>query len=452
MTGTVSEKTYLWSRVLENIRDKLNDQNIFEAFFANSYIRDIEGKTIVVVVNSGLAKTILETRYIDLLDQAVIEVFQSQYDLSLIKEEDAEKMEAVEEAKPRFFADSRLRPEYTFKNFVMGASNREAYQASLLVARDPGKPFNPLLIYSNSGLGKTHLLNAIGNRVRESFPGMKVLYTTAADFIDEYIKFARGNTQEESLATYFKTNVDVFLVDDIQLLVGRPKTMEMFFMVFSSLYAQHKQIVITSDQHPNLLDGLDDRLRTRFISGLTLSIEPPDLVTSEGILKSRITANGLDLDDFEPDVIPFLAQRFSSSVRELEEALNRLLFYTINIKPTKHIDLAIAKEAIQGLVKIQDDQGKITDQKIISTVADYYNLTPSQITGRIRTSQIALARHICMYLMRSILDDPFAKIGKALGGKDHATVMSGVQKVEKELKTNPQMKEAIDELKNRLGA
>lgn len=450
MNGTVSEIALLWEKVLSKVKSKLNDQNIFEAFFANSYVGKIEGQTLYVVVNSGLAATLLETKYIDLIDRSLLDTLGTTFDLKFVTEDEIAKEEPAKTEKPKFFSESRLNPGYTFKSFVVGATNREAYQASILVAKDPGKTFNPLLVYSDSGLGKTHLLHSIGNSLRETYPNMKVLYCTAADFVDEYVKYASGEKEGESLASYFKSNVDVFLVDDIQFLVGKKKTMEMFFVVFSTLYNQGKQIVITSDQHPNDLDGLDQRLRTRFVQGLTLSIRPPDLPTSEGILKARIETNGLDLNDFEPDVIPFISQRFSSNVRELEEALNRLLFYTINIKPTKHIDLAVATEAMQDLIGVQENQTKLSETKIINVVADYYNITPSQITGKIRTSQIAMARHICMYLMRDVMDIPFVKIGQALGGKDHATVISGVQKVEKALKTDAQMQQAISELKARL--
>ncbi|MDO5329999.1 MAG: chromosomal replication initiator protein DnaA [Bacillota bacterium] len=446
----MSEIALLWEKVLSKVKSKLNDQNIFEAFFANSYVGKIEGQTLYVVVNSGLAATLLETKYIDLIDRSLLDTLGTTFDLKFVTEDEIAKEEPAKTEKPKFFSESRLNPGYTFKSFVVGATNREAYQASILVAKDPGKTFNPLLVYSDSGLGKTHLLHSIGNSLRETYPNMKVLYCTAADFVDEYVKYASGEKEGESLASYFKSNVDVFLVDDIQFLVGKKKTMEMFFVVFSTLYNQGKQIVITSDQHPNDLDGLDQRLRTRFVQGLTLSIRPPDLPTSEGILKARIETNGLDLNDFEPDVIPFISQRFSSNVRELEEALNRLLFYTINIKPTKHIDLAVATEAMQDLIGVQENQTKLSETKIINVVADYYNITPSQITGKIRTSQIAMARHICMYLMRDVMDIPFVKIGQALGGKDHATVISGVQKVEKALKTDAQMQQAISELKARL--
>lgn len=448
--GTVSEIASLWARVLEKAKEMLNDKNVFEAFFASSYIDRFEGSTAYVVVNSGLARQLLEAKYMRLLNDAVLTATGTNFDLKLITEDEIKEEPAPEEKKQVFFKDASLNPNFNFQNFVVGASNREAYQASLMIARSPGKFYNPLLIYGGSGLGKTHLLQAIGNSLKETYPTLRVLYITAADFIDEYVGYVRGQKDGETLQGFFKNSVDVFLVDDIQFLVGKAMTMEMFFVIFSTLHSQNKQIVITSDQHPNQLDGLDDRLKTRFIAGLTLDVKAPDLPTSEEILRARISADGLDVNDFDPEVITFLAKRFSSSIRELEEALNRLLFYTINIKPSKHIDLALASEAIQGLIRVQDDESKLSDSKIIATVADYYSLTPSQITGKIRTSQIAMARHIAMYLMRTLLDDPFQKIGKALGGKDHATVINGVQKVEKALKTDPEMQAAINELTSKL--
>ena len=450
MVQTVSEVVALWSRILEKAKVKLNDQRVFDSFLADSYIDHIDNQTLYVVVNSGLAAEILHTKYQSILDESVQESTGTNFQLLFLQKSEIKKEAEQKAVTPAFFADSHLNPSYTFKSFVVGASNREAYQASLMVARTPGKLYNPLLIYSDSGLGKTHLLHAIGNSIKEMYPTTRVLYATAADFVDEYVKYAQGSKDGESLASFFKNSVDVFLVDDIQFLVGKRGTMEMFFVVFSALYNQGKQIVITSDQHPNSLDGLDQLLKTRFIQGLAIDIKKPDVSTSEQILRMKIEASGLNVNDFDGDVISFFAERFSSSVRELEEALNRLLFYTINIKPSKHIDLPTAMEAISGLINVQDDQTKLSENKVIAVVADYYNLTPSQLTGKIRTSQIAMARHIAMYLIRTILDVPFTKIGILFGGKDHATVMNGVQKVENELKSNEAMQKAISDLKAKL--
>ena len=450
MNSTVSEITQIWDHILLKIRDRLNDQKVYDSFFDQTYIDSLDGSTMIVVTNSQLAPLIIESKYKDMVNRCVEEVTGTNFSIRFVEKGEAKKLQEEKKEKPSFFVDSHLDGKFTFESFVVGDSNREAYQASLMISKNPGKLFNPLLLYSDSGLGKTHLMQAIGNAIREELPNSKVLYVAAADFVDEYVKFAQGYKEEQSLTQYFKTDVDCLLIDDIQFLIGKKKTMEMFFVVFADLEKAGKQIVITSDQHPNLLDGLDDRLKSRFQAGLVLSIKRPDLATSAEILRAKISAGGLDVADFDEDVIAFLASRFSNNVRELEGALNRLLFYTINMNPTKHITMEVATEAIQGLISVQDDRTKLSEGRIVAAVADYYNLTPSQLTGKIRTSQIALARHIAMYLMKTMLQLPFTKIGQYFGGRDHATAMKGVEKVEKSLKFDPDMRKAVDELKAKL--
>lgn len=450
MNSTVSEITQLWDHVLLKIHERLNDQRVYDSFFDKTYVDSLDGSTMIVVTNSSLAPIIIDTKYRELVDRCVQDVTGTNFQIKFVEKGELKKVQEEQKEKPAFFVDSHLDPKFTLENFVVGDSNREAYQASLMISKNPGKFFNPLLLYSDSGLGKTHLTQAIGNAIREEIPGKKVLYVAAADFVDEYVKFAQGYKEEQSLTQYFKTDVDCLLIDDIQFLIGKKKTMEMFFVIFADLEKAGKQIVITSDQHPNLLDGLDDRLKSRFQAGLVLSIKRPDLATSAEILRTKITASGLDVNDFDEDVIAFLASRFSNNVRELEGALNRLLFYTINMKPTKHITMDVATEAIQGLVSLSDESARLSESRIVSVVADYYNLTPSQLTGKIRTSQIALARHIAMYLIKSMLQLPFTKIGTYFGGRDHATAMKGVEKVEKSLRVDPDMRKAVDELKAKL--
>ena len=453
MPETVTEIAKIWERALERIKDRINDSAVYDVFFGHTYIESIKGKTIIIAADTKLAVKVLDDKYKDLVIQVLAEVTGTDYGVEFTQFSGEEPKTASQEetGKTNFFADARLNPNMTFENFVVGNPNRQAYQAALITSRAPGSMYNPLLLYSDSGLGKTHLLQAIGNAIKAERPTTKILCISASDFVDEYIKYVTGYKEDQSMTSWFKSEVDVFLLDDIQFLMGKKKTMEIFFVIFAELVSRNKQIVITSDQHPNHLEGLDDRLKTRFSQGLVLSLERPDLATSEEILRRKIISGGLDINDFEPEVISFLAGRFSRNVRELEGALNRLLFYTVNIKPSKHIDMAIATEAIQGLVAAQDSDSKLTETRIIATVADYYNLTPSQITGRIRTSQIALARHIAMYLDKALLNTPFTKIGLAFGGKDHATVMKGVEKVENALRDDPDMQKAVAELKAKLG-
>ncbi|MCH3909441.1 MAG: chromosomal replication initiator protein DnaA [Bacilli bacterium] len=450
MDSTVSEIASLWDRILLRIKEKINDQIVYDSFFEGSYLYSINGSTMLVVVNTELAVQILSTQYIEMVNSVVMDVTESNYEIRFIQSSDIKKNKEVKQAKPAFFADSYLNKGFTFKNFVVGDSNREAYQAALMVSQHPGKLFNPVLIFGNSGLGKTHLLQAIGNSINDRFPTLKVLYVTAEDFFTEFMKYLQGDKDGNSIVDWFKNNVDVLLIDDVQFLVNKQKTEETFFSIYNSFHAAGKQVVITADQHPKNLNGLDERLKSRFISGLPLSINPPEKETCEAILRMKISANGLDVNDFDPDVISYFAEKFRSNIRELEGALDRLIFYIITIKPTKHVNLETAMASVQSLVDVENDKAKLSETKIINTVADYYNLSSVQLTGKVRTSQIAMARHIAMYLIRDMLDIPFTKIGAIFGGKDHATVMNGVNKVEKNLKEDKELLKAVTELRSRL--
>jgi chromosomal replication initiator protein len=392
----------------------------------------------------------LSTTYAQLIKDVVNEITQSNYDLKFItKDEIPVAKEASFINKPTFFANAKIVQHLTFDNFIVGdTSNLQAFQASLMIASNPGKLYNPLFIYSASGLGKTHLLHAIGNYVKDNSPSLRVLYISADDFVDEFIKFAKGDKENESMKDYFKS-VDVLLVDDVQFLAEKPKTEEMFFHIFNNLVNANKQIVLTSDRHPSELKGLESRLVSRFSQGLQINITVPDLKTCEEILRAKISANNLDVRDFDDDVITFFAEKFGSNVRELEGSLNRLLFYVTTIKKTKRVTMDIALDSVQSLISVYDAKTKLTESKVVAVVADYYNLTSTQLTGRNRNSQIAMARHIAMYLVRELMDLPFARVGKVFG-RDHTTVISAVDKVEKLLKTDQELLKALDDLKTRL--
>jgi chromosomal replication initiator protein len=450
MENSVSEIAALWDRILLKIKAKMNDQLVYDSFFEGSYIDSIQDNQMIVVANSGLAVSILSTKYKDMVDGIVHEATESNFQIKFVEKDDIKKTVEIKPVKPAFFADSEINPQYTFKNYVVGPSNREAYQASLMISQNPGKLFNPLLIFGGSGLGKTHLLHAIGNAVKEKFPTTRVLYVHAQEFLNEFIKYVQGDNEGTNLVEWFKNSVDLLLVDDVQFLANKPRTEETFFSIYNNFYSAGKQVVLTSDQNPTLLNGLDERLKTRFVSGLPLAIKPIEKETCESILRLKIEANGLNVNDFDPDVITYFATTFGKNVRVLEGALDRLLFYTVNIHQAKHIDLKVAMDSVSSLEGAEDAKTQLSEDKIINAVADYYSLAPYQLTGKIRTSQIAMARHIAMYLIRTMLDVPFTKIGQTFGGKDHATVMNGVEKVENSIKTDKALAKAVSELETRL--
>lgn len=452
MLKTVSEKKRIWDKVLLEIESKLQDRHIFDSFFSQTYIHSIDNDTIIVSANSHLAETILNQKYQSLVEEIIKETTQSNFKIKFVfannlKEIGENSSPVVEKSK--FFTNSFINPKYTFDSFVVGQCNREASQASLMIASNPGKLFNPLFIYSQSGLGKTHLLHAIGNYIKENSPRLKVLYISTDDFVDEFVRSARGENEIERFRDFFKS-IDVLLIDDIQFLADKIKTAEMFFNLFNTMINAGKQVVLTSDRHPNDLKGLEARLVTRFNAGLSINIQNPDKDTLISILKKKISANNLDLNNFDDDVLEFFADKFSKNVRELEGAINRLLFYSINIKQSSHIDLALAIESVSSIINVKETERKLDEERIIEVVADYYNLTVPQLKGNTRTAQLAMARHISMYLIRTMLDVPFKKIGDAFGGKHYSTVMDAVEKVEKNLKTTPQLGEAINDIKKRL--
>ena len=452
MVSTVSEKKRIWERVLSIIETQLKERHIFDSFFSQTSIHSIDNDIMTVAVNSRLAATILTSRYATMVEDIVKETTQTNFKVLFVHEEELKtntETAALPEKKAKFFTNSFINPKYTFDNFVVGQCNREASQASLMIASNPGKLFNPLFIYSQSGLGKTHLLHAIGNYIKENSPRSKVLYISTDDFVDEFVRSARGEHEIEQFRDFFKT-VDVLLIDDIQFLADKTKTAEMFFNLFNTMINAGKQVVLTSDRHPNDLKGLEARLVTRFNAGLSINIQNPDKETLISILKRKIVANNLNLDNFDDDVLQFFAEKFSKNVRELEGAINRLLFYSINIKQSSHIDLSLAVESVSSIINVKDTEKMLDEERIIDAVADYYNLTVSQLKGNTRTAQLAMARHISMYLIRSILDVPFKKIGDTFGGKHYSTVMDAVEKIEKSLKTNPQLAQAINDIKKRL--
>lgn len=446
---TVSNISILWKKVLTKLENEI-DKPIFNSFLQDSYIHSVNGDTINVACNSSLAATILKQQYIDLITEIVNTLTETNFKLKFYNSDDLKKEKAIslENDTQTYFKGCSLDTTFNFDSFVVGPSNKEAAQASLFVASAPGKCYNPLFIYGGSGLGKTHLLNAIGNFVKERNPSYKILYVTAQEFLYQYLDYVRGQDKNEQLTKYIKS-FDVFLIDDIQMLKDKEKTLEFFFDIYQFFIQNKKQVVLTSDKAPSELAGMDARLVSRFMDGLTVNVGAPSQELCENILKKKIIAANLDVEDFDADVISLMAQKFTSSIRELNGALNRIIFIK-NIQHATHIDLNLAYTALGNLINIKEEQNTINENKILNTVATYYSLSVNQITGKLKTGQITTARHVAIYLIRNMLDISLKRIGELFSNRDHTTIMHSISKVEELLKTDEQMRTAIRDLKKKI--
>jgi len=337
--------------------------------------------------------------------------------------------------------DPHLNPRYTFDTFVIGSSNRFAHAAALAVAESPGKTYNPLFIYGDSGLGKTHLLHAIGHYTRHLKPQTRVRYVNSEEFTNDFINSIRDDRSLGFKRQY--REVDVLLVDDIQFLQGKEQTLEEFFHTFNALHNAGKHVVITSDVSPRNLDGIEERMRTRFEWGLMTDVQPPDLETRIAILRKKAQADDVQAPG---DVLEYIGSNITSNIRELEGALIRVTaFAALNKQP---VDLSLAQVVLKDL--ISDDDSEITASTIISITAEYFGITIDELTGTSRSRVYVTARQIAMYLCRQLTDLSLPKIGDNFGGKDHTTVMYAVKKVEDQIAQRRQMYNQVNEIHARI--
>lgn len=343
------------------------------------------------------------------------------------------------EAEP--VPDPHLNPRYTFDTFVIGSSNRFAHAAALAVAESPGKTYNPLFIYGDSGLGKTHLLHAIGHYTRQIKPQTRVRYVNSEEFTNDFINSIRDDRSLTFKRTY--REVDVLLIDDIQFLQGKEQTLEEFFHTFNALHNAGKHVVITSDVSPRNLDGIEERMRTRFEWGLMTDVQPPDLETRIAILRKKAQADDVAAPG---DVLEYIASNITSNIRELEGALIRVTaFAALNKQP---VDLTLAQVVLKDL--ISDDDSEISAGAIIGMTADYFGISIEELTGTSRSRVFVTARQIAMYLCRQLTDLSLPKIGESFGGKDHTTVMYAVKKVEDQIAQRRQMYNQVNEIHARI--
>lgn len=336
-----------------------------------------------------------------------------------------------------------LNPRYTFDTFVVGPTNKMAHAVSVAVAESPGGAYNPLFLYGGAGLGKTHLMHSIAHHIINNRPDLRVLYVTSEKFTNELIDSLKHDKNKEFRDKY--RNIDVLLIDDIQFIIGKESTQEEFFHTFNALHEAKKQIIISSDKPPKEIETLEERLRSRFEWGLTVDIQSPDYETRMAILRKKEEMEGYNIDN---EVIKYIATNIKSNIRELEGALTKIVALS-KLEKNREINIALAEKALKDIIA-PGDKKEVTPEFIIEVVADHFNLTPLDIISQRRNKEIVYPRQIAMYLCRNMTDTGLQNIGKSLGGRDHTTILHGIDKIAADLEGNPTLQNTIDILKKKI--
>ena len=442
----------LWGDCLSHLSKKIRKQSFCTWLKATRGLSSPEGTLRVAVPNKFVADWLKE-HYLDLIKETIREVTQKDFALAFHVSKDSKdyhpqmSMNFDQPSKKRHFAENApgemgLNPKYIFDAFVVGDSNQFAHAASLAVAEAPGRTkFNPLYIYGGVGLGKTHLVQAIGQFARDAYEGMKVLYVTSEKFTSDFINSLTSNTTRDFVNLY--RNVDILLLDDIQFFTGKESTQEQFFHTFNVLYQNGKQIVLTSDRPPREIRGVEERLVSRFQQGLVTDIQPPDLETRIAILNKKTESDGISIPI---EVATFIADNVTSNIRELEGSLIRLLAYaSLN---SKEITVELAKEVLKDTIRNGTKQ--VTMEQIQRKVAASHNLSFETLCSKRKTQEIALARQVAMYLARSLTSNSLKTIGAHFGGRDHSTVIHACTQVAENLKKDQNFKLKVDGIINSL--
>jgi len=439
----------IWDSFIEEIK-KSTSKLSFDMFFSDLslYKLDVDNKIIYIQLEDISIIKFLREKYIVQIEDIFSRMLGDDFQV-VIKSKDEYKSNKIDKKKKvrksLYKDNSKLfNPKFNFENFVVGGNNRFAYAASLAVAESPAEAYNPLFLYGGSGLGKTHLMQAIGIQVIKNDPTSNVLYISSETFTNELIEAI--NTQNTNQFKEKYRNIDILLIDDIQFLEGKEATQEEFFHTFNTLYENNKQIVISSDRPPSNLQKLDERLTTRFGFGITADVQPADFETRVAILKKKIELADIELDSDIEEVCNLIAEKIKYNIRELEGAMNRMISFS-EIMNNK-IDLDFAKIVLKDIYR--DTDKAIAPERIRSTVASYYDIKVSDLDSKRRTAEIALARQVAMYLCRESTDFSFSKIGEIFGGRDHSTVMSNCNKIQILYQEDEIIKYDIDEINKKL--
>ena len=441
----------LFLRFLNDIQTQVS-QNAYTIWFSKLELLSIVNNVVTIKVPMEIHKQMLSVTYGEIIDDAFFAMTGMHYTFKYITEDEVDNFVepvAPEETKEMEIEwNTNLNPKFTFDNYVVGNSNRLAFVAARAVAEAPGTIHNPLFIYGRSGIGKTHLMQAIGNYIKDHSK-LKVLYTTSNEFRDEFTGIATSNNKI-GYANDFKNkyrNVDVLIIDDIQFLVEAEKTQQEFFHTFNALHQANKQIIISSDKSPDDLKKIEERLRSRFMWGLPVDIYPPDFNLRCDIIRSKVKNTSIE-DKLNEDVIEYIANSCVNDVRHIEGTINRLLAYTAMMVPEK-ITLDFANETLNDYVNTNIFINN-SISSIQSAVAEYFKISVDDLKSKRRTNTVVRPRHIAMYLCRVETDENLQKIGLEFGGRDHSTVSTAIDKIKEELETNPNLNNMLKEIKMKL--
>lgn len=435
----------LWLKTLKIIKAELTEVS-FNTWLKSINPISIDNNNVTLGIPNDFTKSILEDRYLMLIKNAINQVANANYEINFIlpgEELDTNKGQPLNTSKYKektveIPLKSQLRPKYTFDQFVIGNSNRFAHAASLAVAEAPAKAYNPLFIYGGVGLGKTHLMNAIGHYILDQNPKANVAYVSSEKFTNELINSIRDDKNVEFRNKY--RHVDVLLIDDIQFIAGKERTQEEFFHTFNALHEANKQIIISSDRPPKEIPTLEDRLRSRFEWGLIADIQQPDLETRIAILKKKANLENLQIDN---EVFLFIADKIRSNIRELEGALIRIIAYSS--LTNKDITIELANEALKDIISGNKHE-KIDVNRIKRIVAKYFNVKIDDFNSKKRARSISHPRQIAMYLTRELTDLSLPKIGNEFGGRDHTTVIHAYDKISNSIENDNEIKSTIEQL------
>lgn len=435
----------VWNIVLSELEATLSKAN-FQTWFPNTHLVKIDNGEVTIGVPNDFVKDWLEGKYklkvLEIMRNHFPSIRSINYAVKTIKKDPQiqnshPKENLLSQALPLENREDGLNPRYTFKSFIIGSFNELAHAAAQAIIKTPGHVYNPFFVYGNTGLGKTHLTQATGMAIRTNFPNKKIFYTTFERFQNDYVQSLQKNNVNQFKDRYRK--YDVLIMDDIQFISGKEKTQEELFHLFNNMYNENKQIIFSSDRHPNMIIGLEDRLKSRFGAGMIVDINNPEYESKTLILKEKVGSRNNLIGD---EIVSYVAENFSGNIRELEGLINVIIAHSELKKIPIHIN--DVKHLMKNHIK---EKSSRTPEDVVETISKYYNTNPGLISGKTRRQDVVYPRQICIYVLRDFLNISYQLIGEKLGGRDHTTIMHSYEKVKREKEDNPQINKELDEIK-----